>query len=1123
MQFNLLISNTYLSAFESVLNKLKTLRLNNSATEHILIVPDRMTLLAEKSIFEKLGVTSLFNVRVLTLSKLASLILGTKLQTSNLLTKQSGIMLTSKIIMENSNNLKAFKKASKLIGFSETIFDTINQLKSCNVTPEEFKNSYAGGDLALKLKIEDIALLYSKYETYLEDKFIDASTKLNLLSDNIGSSELIANSDIYFALFDTFTPQQYKIISLLVKHANSINVGFVSNTKQNNQNIYPKDMYENLTAIASSFGLNINSCITNNFDNLKGDFNHILHNLYALKGDVKALTNGNIRLIETDSIYDEVDFVASQIKNRVVTYGYRYSDINLAVGGLENYSLIIEKVFNKYEIPYYLDKSKPLIENIYSRFLLNVLDIIKNYFSSENVIEYVKSIFTNTKVKTQENFENIVLKYGLSGGDFLKPLDFINGDNNLKDYEDVRKAIIPTLLNLQKSFNGAKIGADFVVNLKEFIASLNIKEKLEKLELEYENMGQFVEQKITAQVYEKVDKLLNEIDGILGETNLTILEFKTILENGLQSVTVSTIPLSVDSVFVGDASVNNFVKTKDLFVLGCVDGTLPMSKLDVGILLDDDLQQIAPKQKIEPSIRQINFMSKFNFFELLLTAQNRLTLTYSVANSSGEEQKPSQIFNELKKIFDTIVGGKKVDLQIIHYDEILSDNSEKVTELASEYSYYYANKVVALEKLIKQMRLYRDGNLPHNLVAVSTVYEMLEKEFGKEKFKDIINLFDYDNNIPNLKNADKLFFNNERTKISQLEAYFSCPFKHFIEYGLKLKEREIAGITSLDVGTILHSVAEKFGASLKARTVYTKKELEKVAIEIIEQILNAPEYEYLQKSGVNKNLIASIKEEAVRLTFALYYQTQNSDFNVEKLEYRFGLGTDGSPLTLKLKNRELNFGGVIDRVDIFNNYFRIIDYKTGSNTEFTFKDLYYGKKIQLFIYASVIEKLTGKKPAGVFYFPIKNSFEDDENVGKEGNSMYKLDGTFLNDLYVIKAFDKTLSLSNPKSKIINVTFRTAKDVLKTGAEELHNNSIKRSVTDIQFKQLMEYAIKLSEIAVEEILDGNITPSPYVDKENSTICDYCAFKGICKFSEDFNNFKRTHKGSLTKEQIVGEVK
>gem|GEM_PF-3443499 len=1111
MQYNLYISNTYLHAFNMILDKLN-LAVENTNAKQFLVVPDRFTLNAEKSVFEKLSIKSTFNIEVITLSKLATKVLNAQTDNKKLLTKQSGVMLVTKIILNKQNELKAYKKATKLTGFAKSIFETITQLKSCNITPEEFENSYTGENLALKLKMHDIFLIYKEYELLLKSGYLDANTKLSLLVENLPNSDFIKNTHFYFALFDNFTPKQYLIIQNLIKYASSVNVGFASNTKQNNQNIYPTNMYENLTTIAKLYSMQLKDIIKNDTEHLPNEFNHIAKNFYALNKNQVELKTDAVQLVQAKTVKEEVQFVASKITENIILNNYRYKDINVAVANIEQYAPVIEQVFKNYKIPYFIDKSKVLTEHIYVKFIINALNAVKNNLLTNDVLSFSKNYFTDLTFEEQNKFEDFVLKYGITNTQFLKEFAFNKKDENTQIIEQARKKIVNNLAILNKDNN--KTVKEHVNTLKEFLKNVNVKEKLQNLEKEYELSNNYVEQKITTQVYDKVDNLLQELTEILQNEKVTIAEFYNLLNEGLNATNVSTIPVSVDSVFVGDINNNNFSKTNMLCVLGAVDGEVPQNKLDVGIILDEELNDINAKVKLEPSINQLNQKSKFNFFQLLLTANNKLILSYPLTSNEGKQQKKSLALTEFEKLFYITVNGKYINLPIYSLEDYIPTKYTSENSKALAYSFYYANPKVAVTKLIEQAKQVYNNNNTFNYKAVSTLYHTLQKLYGKEYLDNLIDLFDYKNTFQNIKNADELFFNKKRTKISQIESYFACPFKHFLDYGLKVKEKQRAGLTPLDVGNILHSVAEQFGAMLKAENSLHNQNLSEVASLLINRILSKPEYSFIINTKENKNLIESIKQEALRLVQAIYFSNLNSDFNIEKLEFSFGIKDESTALKLQVKNKTITFGGIIDRIDFYDDYFRVIDYKTG-NSKFAFKDLYSGKKIQLFIYASVIKNLTNKKCAGVFYFPIKNEF--DEDVTTQKHSIYKMEGTFLNNFKVIKAMDKTLSPTSPKSQLINATFKTSKNNIT----ELDHYSKKRSFDEEDFKNIEDYTLKLSKKAITEILQGNITPTPYAENSFS-VCDYCKFNAVCKFSEDFKNVKREQKSKITKNTFKEAV-
>ena len=75
-----------------------------------------------------------------------------------------------------------------------------------------------------------------------------------------------------------------------------------------------------------------------------------------------------------------------------------------------------------------------------------------------------------------------------------------------------------------------------------------------------------------------------------------------------------------------------------------------------------------------------------------------------------------------------------------------------------------------------------------------------------------------------------------------------------------------------------------------------------------------------------------------------------------------GFGTNSSLPALVLTDK-INLKGKVDRIDFYEDYFRIIDYKTGK-CDRSFKELFFGKKVQLEAYIKVVENSLKLKPAG---------------------------------------------------------------------------------------------------------------------------------------------------------------
>lgn len=74
------------------------------------------------------------------------------------------------------------------------------------------------------MKLEDINLLYQKFEETIQENYLEESDKLTLLSSKIEEIEWIKNSVIYIDEFSGFTYPEYMVIKQLVKYAKEVNI-----------------------------------------------------------------------------------------------------------------------------------------------------------------------------------------------------------------------------------------------------------------------------------------------------------------------------------------------------------------------------------------------------------------------------------------------------------------------------------------------------------------------------------------------------------------------------------------------------------------------------------------------------------------------------------------------------------------------------------------------------------------------------------------------------------------------------------------------------------------------------------------------------------------------------------
>ena len=201
-----IMRKTYSDALDAVVEKLSERKISLDE-RHLLIVPDIYTFALEKRLFT-LGSGS-FDLEVTTFNRLHNRINANK----PALSKQGAIMLLKKICLEKASELTCFSKSCLRSGFAVKLYDTLTKLRSCSVTPEELRG-------ATKLpKAHDMALLYEEYLKSIEGEFVDAGGRISVLRDYFENTDYLSDCHIYIALYDVFTSEMKKLLSVIEKKA----------------------------------------------------------------------------------------------------------------------------------------------------------------------------------------------------------------------------------------------------------------------------------------------------------------------------------------------------------------------------------------------------------------------------------------------------------------------------------------------------------------------------------------------------------------------------------------------------------------------------------------------------------------------------------------------------------------------------------------------------------------------------------------------------------------------------------------------------------------------------------------------------------------------------------------
>ena len=1081
-----------------------------------IITPEQFSFTAERKLMEAVNKDAVINAEVITLTRMAYRVLndiGGEIKQS--LSKCGKAMLVYSILNKHKKELEFLGKSDENI---DLVIRTITEFKKHGITINNLKDEVKKTQNAyLKTKLSDMILLYENFENKIVDNYIDDTDLLTMLAKHLDEVEFIKNSIIYIDEFAGFTHQEYEIIKGLIKHAKQVNITICVDNLNPAINPDTDIYYSNKITLyklidlvnENNFKLEEPVFLKDQYRFKTKELKHLANNIYEIQSTKYEENVENIRLFLAKNPYSEIENIAKEIKKLVRDKKIRYKDISIITKNIDTYASLVRAIFKQYEIPVFIDEKRDLNQNIIIQYVLSILEILVKNFSSESVFSYVKLGFCEIDEDEIFKLENYCNKWGIKQNKWKKDFNIEAEDKSKKQeverLNELRKQIIMPLIELKESIKKEKTAINVTKSLYEFIQNQKIEEKvisrISKLE-EEKNIDLSNEYKSSYQV---LIEILDEIVLIFNEEKISLDNYSKILKIGLKNSGLGKIPGTQDQVTFGDVNRSRSHKVKNIFIIGLNDGSFPSINKDEGFFNDLDREELKQDgiELAKGTLEQL-YEDNFNIYKAFTTAENQLYLSYVSTDSESKSLRPSMLTNKIKKMFPKLI--------------------EKSDVINKEYDLF--NKEVTYEELIENIDKIRNGESIDKIWYEIYNYYKSQNEWKEKLFEDLEGL-KY-SNLPNQikkANIDKLYGNKLNTSVSQLERYRSCPFSYYLQYGLKLKEKEELKIQSFNTGSFMHETIDEFFEYVREEqillTQIEEEQIKEIVSQIIDKNLNLSKNYIFTATAKYKVLVKRLKRIVSKALKYIIETLIYSDFDIEGTEIEFNKKGKYPPIVLELDNgKKVEITGKIDRIDTADSgdgkYLRIIDYKSSSKN-IDLNEVYAGLQIQLLTYTDAICKAEDIMPAGVFYFSLlEQMIKADKKVSDEEiedmiRKNFRMKGLILADVKIIKMNDNTLKTGS--SKMVPAAITQSGTV---------NEKWTNGVNKEQFKILQDYIDKTIKDISKEILSGKIDLKPY-NKKGKTPCEYCSYKSICGFNTKQNGNKYNYIDKKSKDDLIKLMK
>ncbi len=876
-----------------------------------IITPEQFSFTAEKKLMDKLSSKAAINAEVVTLSRMAYRVINEIGQGKKAkLSKCGKAMLIYSILNNNKEKLKFLGKSDENIDLS---IRAIREFKQHGISIEDLEQEeQKQEDRYLKTKLADMKLIYSEFEGKISKEYIEEDDLLEILANNIEKTDIVKDSIIYIDEFAGFTKQEYEIIKKMILLSKQVNITITIDKLEYAINPDTDIYYSNkqtLTKILNlveenNFKMEEPVALEKEYRFKTKELKHVSENIYNIKSTKYAENVENISLFLAKNQYSEIEEIAKQITKLVRKNNMHYRDISIITKNLDSYQSLVKAIFASYDIPVFIDDKKDLDQNIIVKYVLSILEILNRNFANEAFFGYIKLGFCNIENDEIFKLENYCNKWGIKQSkwkkDFAYGLEDKEKAQEIERLNELRKQIIEPLVNLQNKIRKNKTAKGIAKSLYEFMLNENIPEKVKaKIEkLEEKQLVELASEYKTS--YKIILEILDEIVLIFENDNLTIDKFYKILKIGLKNSELGKIPGTADQVTFGDVDRSRSHKVDVVFIIGLNDGAFPSVNKDEGFFNDQD-RDILKQNGIELAKNTIDrlYEDNFNIYKAFTTAEKQIYLSYASSDSEGKSLRPSILINKIKKLYPKLeeksdVMGKKYEIinEKITYEELIENiaharENEKIEDIWYLIYNYYKQNNNWKNQLEQDIQALNYTNLP----------QKIEKE-----------------------NINKLYGNTLKTSISKLERYRSCPFSYYLQYGLKLKEKEELKIQSFNTGSFMHETIDEFFKKVREEKIelaeLEEDDILKIVSNIIDENLGQPKNYIFTATAKYKVLVRRLKKIVSK---ALKYIIQTiiySDFSIEGTEIEFGKKGKYEPIILNLENgKRVEITGKIDRID----------------------------------------------------------------------------------------------------------------------------------------------------------------------------------------------------------------
>ena len=1051
-----------------------------SGIRAVVYVPEQYTLQAEKDLISGLKLEGLIDIDVISPSKLRMTVKeyggsGGR----RLLDAPGAAMAVRQAMAELEKELVYYREISGSFGMPDRIRDALEELRDSGITREELadmaEKAVSGAERA---KYHDMALIWQRYEELLASGFEDSRISWTETVTRLEGTGLMEGAAVVVYGFDTVRPDLRELLVRAADLAESVTVLLTMDRESaDDGRLFSEQRRsaEELRAALAEKGIKCSlSFERSEREKTAPELRWLESRLFSMEQAPWEEDPGDaITMFAASGPFQEAQDIAETLV-RWNGEGTAWDRMAVALPrGSETDSVLLAALRLR-GIPFSDNRRYPAAAHGVCRLLLGALRIIRDGYSTENILTMVRSGFSGLNGDEISLLEGYAAANGIDRNKWRK--QFTRGDN-AAEAEELRKRLTEPLETMRAELRSAGRADRSVQAVVNYLLGMDISGKLKEREELLIDRGMVQEAVINRQIWNMLMELLDELWALLGGRRATLAGVADLIESALSGMELATLP--------GDGGVSIGVtghmipgETDALIIADLNEGYL--SAEDTGWLTGTERNRLetASGKSIGMSRDRMLTLRQYDFYRTVSIPDRKLKMTWSLKSEDGKNRQPDGIIEVIRSLFPRLGTGGGI-----------------LSETRTERPRTPMSAMNGLSDLLRDMKNGAAEDIPEEWK--NALRSMLaDEKYSRvmEKMLDRLAGDQPDGKDGIRRDTAARLFMTDRISISRLERFASCPYRHFVDYGLRPEKSVEFDFLSTDAGNFFHAALDAYLKRAGAEESWPGLPDSRID-EIMDRICAEQTAEW-EGGPLTEDALGIWQGEEYqrRIRFAARAVTrfaENSDFITAATELPFG-EQDGLPptvITLRDGSRTA-IRGIIDRVDIFRHgadtWIRVVDNKSSAREPDPAK-MATGEQLQLMIYLkAAVNGIKGARPAAAMFFPVQDlEIEADSDDSSELDAArlekVRMKGVVTADREVLTAIDRDISPFSTDQAL-------KKDgTIRTGA--------RWAVTESVMNGLMDAAEKTAARLCSDIKEGKTDVSPIGDGDKTT-CTYCEYSSIC---------------------------